>query len=141
MEKKILGKDIPLLFACSGGSKSAELTEIVARKLAKDGSIYMSCPPVVSARESGFLEKLKKDEKVIVLDGCEVDCVAKTLNNSGFSGFLHLRLKDIGLTKSNLNIDSATVDKVYDYVKGKINDKKIWEQHKFSYNLKKDRFK
>lgn len=140
MNKKIIGKDIPLLFACSGGSNAAELVESVARKLAKNEVIYMSCPPVISARVDFFLEKLRHDEKVIALDGCETDCISQTMKNSGFEGFLHVKLSDMGISKSDASNEKRQIDIAYNFVIDKISSESIWGENKFSYRPEKDMF-
>jgi uncharacterized metal-binding protein len=135
-----IGTDIPLLLACSGGSRAAELTELVARKLANGGLVYMSCPAAVSARIDTFMQKLASDEKVVVLDGCGTDCVAATLRNSGFDGFMHIRLSDIGIAKEDARPDPDMVQDFYEHVKARLQDPDSWKVHRFSYDASRDRF-
>ncbi len=127
-----------LLFACSGGSKAGEVTDIIARKLQASGDVLMSCVCAVSGQITGHLEKLKKDRKVIVLDGCTNDCVSRTLENAGFRNFIHIRLNEFGVTERNAIVKEGIVNKVIDHVKETIKKTSKWE---FSYLPSKDLFK
>jgi uncharacterized metal-binding protein len=130
---------VVIFFACSGGSKVGHLTDLVARKLQDAGEILMSCPPAVSGQIESYLDKLRKDKKVIVLDGCENDCVSRTLQNSGFKHYLHIRLNEMGLTKSNALVNTDTVEKIVDHVRKAMKQPSTWEKNTFSYDLSKDR--
>lgn len=139
-QKNSFREDVPLIFACSGGSKEGEIMDLAARKLNKTGAVLMSCCSAVSGRIDNYLEKLKKDRRIILLDGCEKDCLSKTLKNSGFAGFLHIRLNDIGLAKGKAITDEAAVEKVVEYVKKAMEKPSIWQENSFSYHPTKDRF-
>jgi uncharacterized metal-binding protein len=140
-EESSFREGVIVLFACSGGSKAGELTDVAARKLQDAGEILMSCPPAVSGQIEGHLEKLKKDQKVVVLDGCENDCVGRTLENAGFRDYLHIRLNELGFTKSNAVVNADAVKKVVEHVKKTMKKKSIWEKHSFSYHPSKDLLK
>ena len=141
MKKKDIGIKVPLLFACSGGSDASHFTYRIARKLAKDKHIYMSCPPAVTAGIKDFLEKLKGDKRVIVLDGCKMDCVAKSLENSGFKGFLHINLNDDAVCQTKIKNKRKKFDDTYKKVVDLIKDEKTWKKNRFTYNEKKNKLR
>lgn len=134
-------ENVIILFACSGASKAGELTDIAARKLHKKGDILMSCPPAVSGRIDSYLEKLKRDHKVIALDGCKKNCLARTLDIAGFSNYLHLNIKNLGMTRKEATVDADTVEKVCKYVLSAMNEPSVWEKFSFSYNPDADRLR
>ncbi len=139
MKKKDIGIKVPLLFACSGGSDASHFTYRIARKLAKDKHVYMSCPPAVTAGIKDFMEKLKGDKRVIVLDGCKMNCVAKSLENSGFKGFLHIKLDEDAVCQTKIKSKRTKFADTYNKVVELINDEKIWKKNRFSYNDKTNR--
>jgi uncharacterized metal-binding protein len=141
MKKEDIGIKVPLLFACSGGSEVSHLTYRIARKLAKDQHVYMSCPPPVTAGIKDFLEKLKRDKRVIVLDGCKRSCVAKSLENTGFKGFLHIRLTEDAVCPDKIKGKRKKLDDAYKQIVELIKDEKTWERNVFTYDDKQNKFK
>lgn len=136
-EEKVIGIDIPVVFACSGASKEGEMADLITRKLYRDGNVHMSCLAAVSAQISPFLKKLKTDEKVVALDGCSKNCVSRTLKNTGFSGFLHVRLDKIGVTDEKMRVNKKEVvlaaQKVQEVITNSFKRKRL-----FSYSAEKD---
>jgi len=134
MKKKDIGIKVPLLFACSGGSDASHFTYRIARKLAKDKHVYMSCPPAVTAGIKDFMEKLKSDKRVIVLDGCKMGCVANSLKNSGFQGFLHIKLNEEAVCQTKIKSKRKKFDDTYKKVVDLIKDENTWKKNIFTYN-------
>lgn len=141
MKKKDIGIKIPLLFACSGGSDASDFTYRIARKLAKDKHVYMSCPPAVTAGIKDFVEKLKRDKRVIVLDGCKMDCMAKSLENCGFKGFLHIKLNEDAVCQTKIKGKRKKFADTYNKVVELIKDEKNWKNIRFTYDRKKNKLK
>ena len=106
-----------MLFACSGGAEVGELTDLVTRKLFRDGSVVMSCPAAIGGRVQSVMDRVKRAPKILVLDGCDKDCVCKTLELAGYEEFIHIRLSDLGLFKGKSRVDKATIDKIAEHVK------------------------
>ncbi len=126
----------PVLLACSGGSNVGEIADLAARKLFRDGSVVMTCPTAISGRIESQLNRMKQETKVIVLDGCDIDCVGKTLRLAGFDGFIHIRLNELDLFKGAAKVDDATVDKVVQHVKNIIKTSSLWQTRKgFVFNF------
>lgn len=93
------GEAPKLIFACSGGADVGELADQAARKMTRDGQGKMFCLAGIGGRVSGILKTTEAAGKILVIDGCPLNCAKKTLEESGFNEFTHLNLADIGLKK------------------------------------------
>ena len=101
-----------LIYPCSGSADVGALADLAARQLARAGSGKMSCLAGIGGRVSGFLASTESAAKVLVIDGCPLNCAKKTLELAGFSGFEHLCLTDIGFQKGQSPTTSENVVKV-----------------------------
>ena len=101
-----------LVFPCSGGSDVGAVTDQAARKLTRDGAGKMYCLAGIGGRVTGIMETTTAAAQVLAIDGCEQDCVRKTLELAGFTKFVHLRLSDLGMAKGQTPPNDATVAKV-----------------------------
>ncbi len=88
-----------LIFSCSGGADVGALTDLAARKLTRDGCGNMFCLAGVGGRVSGIMKTTEAASRILVIDGCPLDCAKKTLEEAGFANISHLRLSDIGFKK------------------------------------------
>jgi uncharacterized metal-binding protein len=96
-----------LIFPCSGGSDVGAITDQTARILTRDGVGKMYCLAGIGGRVSNIIETTQAADMVLAIDGCPQDCARKTLEQAGFTGFLHLRLSDIGLNKGESPLTNA----------------------------------
>lgn len=87
-----------------------ELSDRVARKLAKDGKGSLFCTAVVGAKIPGKMDAPKKADEIIAIDGCGVLCAKKTLENSGYKP-TSFNLEALGFTKGKTDVNSAAIDK------------------------------
>lgn len=87
------------IFACSGCADVGGLADQVARKLTRDGVGRMFCLAGISGKVSGIVKSAEAATKVLVIDGCPLDCAKKTMELAGFSGFMHLNIAEIGFQK------------------------------------------
>ena len=109
-----------LIFPCSGGSDVGKLTDEAARKLTKDGSGRMYCLAGIGGRVSGIMETTKSAAKILVIDGCPLDCARNTMEQAGFKEFEHLRLADIGIEKGKSPVTDDSIAKVADAALSKL---------------------
>ncbi len=98
-----------LLFACSGGADVGAVVDAVARKLAREGKGRMYCLAGIGGRVSGIMATTEAAKKVLVLDGCPLECAKKTLEAAGFSSFIHLQLEELGLRKGETPATEETI--------------------------------
>jgi len=102
-----------LIFACSGAADVGEIADRAARKLTKDGIGKMFCLAGIGGRVSGIMKTTESAEKILAIDGCELDCVKNSLQQAGFDEFKHFCVTDLGMEKgktlvNNENIVTAT---------------------------------
>lgn len=101
-----------LVFTCSGSSDVGAIADQAARKLAKDGAGKMYCLAGIGGRVSGIMAATERAAKILVIDGCPVNCARKTMELAGFKQFEHLTPADIGLQKGQSPVTVANVNKV-----------------------------
>lgn len=98
-----------LVFACSGAADVGAVADLAARRLAADGVATMYCLAGVGGRVPGILKTVEAAQQVAAIDGCQLDCAKKSLEQAGFTGFAHLRLTDLGLEKGKSPATEAHV--------------------------------
>jgi len=106
-----------LIFPCSGGSDVGELSDRVARKMAKCGQAKMFCLSGIGAHIPGMIESTKAANKIIAIDGCPVSCSKKTLEHAGFR-VLAFNLKDIGFEKGKAKVNEENIEKAASIIAG-----------------------
>jgi uncharacterized metal-binding protein len=106
-----------LIFSCSGGSDVGELSDRVARKMAKCGQAKMFCLSGIGAHIPGMIESTKAANKIIAIDGCPVSCSKKTLEHAGFR-VLAFNLKDIGFEKGKAKVNEENIEKAASIIAG-----------------------
>jgi uncharacterized metal-binding protein len=88
-----------LIFPCSGAADVGAIADLAARKMTREGIGKMACLAGIGAGSSGIIESTKAASKVLVIDGCPVDCGKKVLEKAGFSDFKHMRVTEQGFEK------------------------------------------
>ena len=117
-EKKCMCADPGLLiFPCSGGSDVGELADRVARKMSKCSAARMFCLAGIGANVSGMIESAKAASRLVAIDGCQVFCSKKILENAGFkpSAF---NLKDLGFVKGKTEVNAENIDRAVSQISG-----------------------
>jgi uncharacterized metal-binding protein len=100
-----------LIFSCSGGSDVGEVTDRVARRLAKNGQGKMFCINGIGAHVAGMIESAKSAAELVAIDGCPVACARKTLEHAGFSAKF-INLKEMGYQKGKTPCENGLVDEI-----------------------------
>jgi len=90
-----------IVYACSGCSDAGEIADRVARQLARDGAAQMSCLAGIGGRVKSILLKAHHAGRILVVDGCPLNCAAHTLRLADFEQFEHLELHRLGLRKGS----------------------------------------
>ena len=106
-----------LIFPCSGGSDVGELSDRVARKMAKCGQAKMFCLAGIGAHIPGMIESAKAAKKIISIDGCPVSCARKTLKHAGFKVETY-NLKDLGFEKGKTKVDEDSIKSAVSKITG-----------------------
>ena len=103
-----------LVFACSGAADVGEIADRSARQLEERGTAPMACLAGIGGQVSGIGTSAQAASRLLVLDGCAQECGKRCLEEAGFSGFLHLRLSDLGLEKGQSPVTEGRVQQVTD---------------------------
>lgn len=106
-----------LIFPCSGGADVGELSDRVARKMAKCGQAKMFCLSGIGAHIPGMIESTKVANKLIAIDGCSVSCSKKTLEHAGFK-VMAFNLKEMGFEKGKTKISEENIEKAVSKITG-----------------------
>jgi uncharacterized metal-binding protein len=100
------------IFSCCGAADVGEIADHAARKLHREGAGKMYCLTGIGAGLSEFIDKTKAASKVLVIDGCPVDCARKTLENAGITGFEFIRVTDMEFVKGKSEVNDKATEKV-----------------------------
>lgn len=100
----------PIIYSCSGCSDAGELADRVARELNKRGVGEMSCLAGVGGRVKPLLMKAQRAERIVVIDGCPLNCARHTLQNAGITNFQHIALQNLGHRKGNCPVTPERVE-------------------------------
>ncbi len=98
---EVSAKKPTIVYACSGCSDAGEIADSVARRLTREGAAQMSCLAGIGGRVKSLLTKAENAERILVVDGCPLNCAAHTLKLAGFNKFDHLELHKIGIRKGS----------------------------------------
>ncbi len=92
-------KPVTVVYACSGCSNAGEIADRVARQLTRS-SAQMSCLAGIGGRVKSLVATAEKAQRILVVDGCPLNCARRTLELAGFKSFDHLELNKIGIRKT-----------------------------------------
>ncbi len=98
-----------LIFACSGAADVGQVADLAARRVSQNGAGKMFCITGIGGRVPGIMSTTQAAQKILAIDGCPLDCVKRTLESAGYSGFEHLQLADLGLEKGKTPPVESTI--------------------------------
>jgi uncharacterized metal-binding protein len=101
-----------LIFTCSGIADVGEIADRAGRKLHKEGAGKMWCIAGIGAGLSNFVDTTKATERVLVIDGCPVDCGKKMMEKAGISNFSYIRVTDYGLEKGKSPVTDNAIETI-----------------------------
>lgn len=103
------GKPATVVYACSGCSDAGELADRIARQLSRDGAARMSCLAGIGGRVKSLVTTAEKAERILVVDGCPLNCARHTLRLAGFQNVDHLELHKIGIRKGSCPVTDERI--------------------------------
>ncbi|UCG27954.1 MAG: putative zinc-binding protein [Bacteroidales bacterium] len=104
------------IVSCSGASKTGKFADEIARKLVAEGKVKMLCLARFSV-DTAFANESKKDlDRLIVLDGCSINCAQKTMYGSGITAFEHIHITDFGIIKGKTPFSPEKAKKIVDHI-------------------------
>lgn len=103
--------------SCSGASNTGEFSDLIARKLDALGIADMHCLAKIAIGDTNLIDNLKKtDVKIVVLDGCPINCAEKILNREGITRVHHLNTTDFDIIKGKTPITIEKIDEIVQYI-------------------------
>lgn len=87
------------IVSCSGASNTGRFSDEVARMVMGSGKAKMLCLARFSI-DKPFAENSKTEiGKLIVLDGCPINCAEKTMQANGIENYTHINITDFDIVK------------------------------------------
>ena len=106
-----------LLVSCSGASNTGCYADRAVRELAESGQAEMVCLPKVAIDDKKLIEKLKTTtKKVVVVDGCPLNCAEKILKSRGINNFVHVNVTQFDITKGKTPLTREKLDEVTGFI-------------------------
>lgn len=93
-------KQKPLVYACSGCSNVAQLTNDLAVVLDREGIAEMSCIAGVGGKIKSLVKVAQSGRPVLALDGCPLNCVRQTLATVNVIPTWHIEVTSFGYKKA-----------------------------------------
>ncbi len=104
--------------ACSGASNVGQIANQAAIDLAKEKVCGFFCLAGVGAHIKGMVKSGKEADLVIAIDGCPVQCAAKTLQHAEIEPAIQVIVTELGIEKSHdIVIDEKVCSKVVEKVR------------------------
>ncbi len=107
-----------MIVSCSGASNTGCYADKVARILAESGQANMICLPKIAINDDKLIEKVKNtSQKVVVIDGCPINCAEKILYEKGITNFTHINTTDFGITKGKTPLTDEKINEIINHIK------------------------
>jgi uncharacterized metal-binding protein len=104
-----------IILACSGASNTGAYSDKIARKLMKDGNAKMLCLDRFAVDKS-FAEQSKSElgngTRIVVLDGCPINCAEKILRENAIEQFEHVNITDFEIVKGQTPVTEEMIIKI-----------------------------
>jgi uncharacterized metal-binding protein len=107
------------IVSCSGASNTGDYADKVARKLDEIGEANMVCMAKVAVSDQTLINKLKSqpDNKIVVLDGCAINCAEKILGEENITNIIHINTTDFGIVKGKTPVTDEKINEIVEYIK------------------------
>jgi len=99
-----------VVYACSGCSDAGELADRITRQLSRAGIAQMSCLAGIGGRVKSLVTRAQNAERILVVDGCPLNCARHRLELAGFKKFDHLELHKIGMRKGSCTVTEERIE-------------------------------
>ncbi|MBP7746561.1 MAG: putative zinc-binding protein [Phycisphaerae bacterium] len=115
------GNGETLIFTCAGAAYSGQVANRTGVQLMEQGAGSLFCIAAVAAGIDQKMERARHAGTRVALDGCEDQCVRKTLEKAGLSAHVHVVLTEMGVEKKPAQPNMISdAKKVVDLVKQKL---------------------
>jgi uncharacterized metal-binding protein len=104
--------------ACSGASNVGQIANQAAIELAKQKIAGFFCLAGVGGHIKGMIKSAKEADLMVAIDGCPVQCAAKTLQHADIEPAIQVIVTELGIEKSHdIALDEKACSKVVEKVK------------------------
>ena len=104
------------IVSCSGAGNTGKYSDEVARKLMQSGYAKMLCLARFSV-DKAFAEKSRNEiSKLIVLDGCPINCAELTVKNAGITDYTHINTTDFGIVKGKTSVTDDKINEIVEFI-------------------------
>jgi uncharacterized metal-binding protein len=106
------------IVSCSGASNTGKFADEVARSLSASGDASMICLAKVAIGDQPLIEKIKAQKsKIVVLDGCPINCAEKLLGREGIADIIHINTTDFDIVKGKTPFSIEKANEIAEYIK------------------------
>ena len=117
-KKCLCGSSDVRVVACSGASNVGQIANQAALELAKAKVSGFFCVAGVGAHIKGMVKSAREADLMIAIDGCPVQCAAKTLQHAEIEPAIQVIVTELGIEKSHdIAFDDKASSKVVEKVK------------------------
>lgn len=110
-----------LVYSCSGCSSAAQTANAVAVRLDRTGIAEMSCIAGLGGDVLPLVLVAKSGRKIIVIDGCPLQCARHCLKRHGLAPDQHYDLSTFGIKKiQHGDVQAEQVEEVFQLLKSEI---------------------
>lgn len=103
---------------CSGGSNVGQIANQAAVMLAKEKVAGFFCLAGIGAHVKGMVNSGKEADLIISIDGCPVQCAAKTMQHAEIEPAIQVIVTEFGIEKSHdMIVDEKICARVIEKVK------------------------
>jgi len=112
MENKIVQ-----IVSCSGASNTGKFSDEVARMVMAGGKAKMLCLARFSVDKQFAVNAKAEIGKLLVLDGCPINCAEKTMKENGIENYTHINVTDFGIVKGQTPFSTEKANEIIEYIK------------------------
>jgi uncharacterized metal-binding protein len=89
---------------------------MVARKLMQSGKAKMLCLARFSVDDEFAGKAGSEIEKLIVLDGCPINCAELIMKSARVNDFIHVNTTDFGIVKGKTPVTEEKVNEIVEHI-------------------------
>jgi len=105
------------IVSCSGASNTGLYADEVARQLNNDNEASMICLAKIAIGDKALINKVKSQQtKIIVLDGCALNCAEKILANAGITEIIHVNTTDFDIVKGKTPFSKEKAQEIANHI-------------------------